>query len=428
VARCVRHPVHGLSGRGSPPPFPMSRDEPRARSGTLIRVGRVDRPGFDVNFGRACSWLGWKGASRRIDGEIPNGPGHRDKPPSKRIVDETSEAPTAEADLSLGAPAARRRTGALALAPVVLIGVVGLVWLERRSVRHSYTVLAHTQLSSIPFAACAEILSMATLARLQRRLLRAGGAQLSITSMVIIVYASNAISVSIPIAGTPMSAAFSFRSFARRGQIEVWRDGVLTMSGVISTVTFALIVAVGAIMSGSSIAGVAGVLGGLATVVPVLGFLIALRNDRIRARLQSVVARAFRLAQRAMRRSQGDSREVIEATVEPIAGLRLKVRGWVFVFFMATVNWVADIACLALAIGVSLSLAQPLQGSRLTQGCSRWAIGVSSSTRWMGPRSTPRPTKVNPPRQRRGEMQTVTNASEPLERIDRTLWAVVMEA
>lgn len=58
-------------------------------------------------------------------------------------------------------------------------------------------------LSLIPFAVSAEILSMATLARLQRRLLRAGGARLSMPSMVVIVYASNAISVSVPIAGSP---------------------------------------------------------------------------------------------------------------------------------------------------------------------------------------------------------------------------------
>ena len=110
--------------------------------------------------------------------------------------------------------------------------------------RHSFTVLGHAHLSLIPLAISAEILSMATLARLQRRLLRAGGVRLSITSMVAIIYASNAISVSIPIAGTPMSAAFSFRSFARRGADRSLAGWVLTISGVISTVAFALIVAV----------------------------------------------------------------------------------------------------------------------------------------------------------------------------------------
>ena len=114
---------------------------------------------------------------------------------------------------------------------MVLAGLVALGWLERRPVRHSFTVLGHAHLSLIPFAVAAEILSMATLARLQRRLLRAGGVRLSITSMVAIIYASNAISASIPIAGTPMSAAFSFRSFARRGADRSLAGWVLTIPG-----------------------------------------------------------------------------------------------------------------------------------------------------------------------------------------------------
>ena len=41
--------------------------------------------------------------------------------------------------------------------------------------RHSFTVLGDAHLSLTPLAVSAEILSLATLARLQRRLLRAGG-------------------------------------------------------------------------------------------------------------------------------------------------------------------------------------------------------------------------------------------------------------
>ena len=290
-------------------------------------------------------------------------------------MNETSEARPAEADQSLAERATRwRRARALAVVAVTLAGLIGLVWLERRSVGRSFTVLGHAQLSLIPFAVSAEVLSMATLARLQRRLLRAGGVRLPITSMVVIVYASNAISVSIPIAGTPMSAAFSFRSFARRGADNSLAGWVLTISGLISTVTLALIVAVGAILSGSALAAVFGALGGLATVVPIVGFLIALRNDRFRIRLQSVAARGLRLAQTVMRRSQGDPGELIEATVKRIAGLRLKVRGWAFVFFMAAVNWMANIACLALAIWAVRS---PVPWSGLILA---WSVGVGAGS------------------------------------------------
>jgi putative heme transporter len=257
---------------------------------------------------------------------------------------------------------------------VALAGLVGLGWLERRSVRHSFTVLGHAHLSLISAAISAEILSMATLARLQRRLLRAGGVRLSITSMVAIIYASNAISASIPVAGTPMSAAFSFRSFARRGADRGLAGWVLTISGLISAVTFALIVAGGAILTGNAVAAVAGALAASATVVPVLLCLIALRDDRLRPRLESVVARALRLAQRVVHRPQGDPGELIEAIMARIVGLRLKTRGWAFVFFMATINWMANIACLALAIAAVRS---PVPWSGLILA---WTVGVGAGS------------------------------------------------
>jgi uncharacterized protein (TIRG00374 family) len=290
-------------------------------------------------------------------------------------VNENSKAPGSEADLSLGERAARGRPPrALAVVAVVLADLAALGWLERLPVRHSLTVLGHTHLSLIPFAVAAEILSMATLARLQRRLLRAGGVRLSITSMVAIIYASNAISASIPIAGTPMSAAFSFRSFARRGADRSLAGWVLTISGLISAITFALIVAGGAILTGNAVAAVVGALGALATVVPVLLCLMALRNDRLRVRLESVAARGIRFAQRVVHRPQGNPQELIEATMARIMGLRLNRRGWAFVFLMATINWTANIACLALAIDTVRS---PVPWSGLILA---WTIGMGAGS------------------------------------------------
>jgi putative heme transporter len=298
-----------------------------------------------------------------------------DKCPNGPTVGESTAARVTEADLTLGGRAARwRRARALALVAVALAGLVGLGWLERASVRHSFTVLGHARLSLIPLAIAAEVLSMATLARLQRRLLRAGGVQLPITSMVAIIYASNAISVSIPLAGSPMSAAFSFRSFARRGADRSLAGWALVISGVISTVTFALIVALGAMLSGNAVAAVVGALAALATVVPVVASLIALRHDRLRARLESVVARSLRLSQRLIHRPHGDARALIDAAAARIAGLRLKRRGWAFVFFMATLNWAANIACLALAL---LAVRSPVPWSRLILA---WSAGVGASS------------------------------------------------
>jgi putative heme transporter len=117
-----------------------------------------------------------------------------------------------------------------------------------------------------------------------------------------------------------------------------------------------------------------GALSGLATVAPIVGFLIALRNPRLRTRLQSVVTRGLRLARRVTRRPQDDPSELIEATLQRIVGLRLKVRGWVFVFFMAAVNWTANIACLALSIWAVRS---PVPWSGLILA---WSVGVGAGS------------------------------------------------
>lgn len=136
----------------------------------------------------------------------------------------------------------------------------------------------------------------------------------------------------------------------------------------------AQIVAVGAILSGNAVAAAVGALGGLAIVVPVLACLIGLRNDRLRARLESVAARGLRLAQRVIKRPQGDPRELIEASVARIVGLRLRARGWIFVFCLATTNWVANIACLALAI---MAVRSPIPWSGLILA---WSVGVGAAS------------------------------------------------
>jgi uncharacterized protein (TIRG00374 family) len=219
-----------------------------------------------------------------------------------------------------------------------------------------------------------ESVSMVTLARMQRRLLLAGGIRLPINSMLGIIYASNAISVSIPVAGSPMSTAFSFRAFARRGADRSLAGWALAMSGVISTVAFALIVAVGAMVSGNDLAAVLGALSAVATVVPVLASLAAIRNTRLRPALSGAAARILRLVQRVIHRPDGEPREVVDTTIARITGLRLTGRGWAFVFFLATVNWVADIGCLA---GSIIAVGSPVPWSALILA---WSVGVGASS------------------------------------------------
>ena len=126
---------------------------------------------------------------------------------------------------------------------------------------------------------------MAMFARMQRRLLRAGGLRLAIGSMIAITYAGNAISVSLPLAGPGLGTAFTFRQFSAHGATRTAAAWVLAVGGILSAVTFALVASVGAIVSGTPAAIVAGVLGAVVTVVPLGAAIAALRRPRLCGRL-----------------------------------------------------------------------------------------------------------------------------------------------
>ena len=69
----------------------------------------------------------------------------------------------------------------------------------------------------VPVAVFGEFASMTAVARIQRRLRHVNGITLQLGSVMAIAYAGNALSVSLPLAGPQLGAAFSFRQFGRQG-------------------------------------------------------------------------------------------------------------------------------------------------------------------------------------------------------------------
>ena len=80
------------------------------------------------------------------------------------------------------------------------------------------------------------------------------------------------------------------------------------------------------------------------------------------------------MAQRVVQRPRGEPNELIKAAVERIVGLRLKGRGWAFLVLLATLNWVANIVCLALAI-MAVRSAVPWSGLILA-----WSAGMGAAS------------------------------------------------
>jgi len=198
----------------------------------------------------------------------------------------------------------------------------------------------------IAVAVMAQAGSMATFAHLQRQVLADAGLRLPLRSSLAIVYAGNAMSVTIPFAGTSASAAFTYRQYVRRGATGAMAGWAMAIAGVFSTVTFALLVGGGALANGNEVVAVAGILSVVAVVVPLAALVVALRRPAMRAQLERFVVGTLVVSKRIARHPRGEPGEIVSRGVEQLFGYRMRLRHGVAAAMFATLNWLLDSVCL----------------------------------------------------------------------------------
>lgn len=231
----------------------------------------------------------------------------------------------------------------------------------------------------LPLAVVAESASIAMFARLQRRLLRAGAASVAISSAIAITYAGNAISGTIPVAGSEMSVAYTYRQFERRGADRAVTAVALAVSGVLSTVTLSLIVATGAVTSGNTAAIWSGLTGGLIALAATAAVIGAFRAPRVERRLAAVAVWSLRTAHRWTGRGPDDPRAAVAAAETRLRQLHLGRVDLAVAGGLAAANWLFDIACLALCIKAT-GLHVPAAGLILA-----WAAGSAANSLGLTP-------------------------------------------
>jgi hypothetical protein len=247
-------------------------------------------------------------------------------------------------------------TLALALVPVGAVIAVG-----RSSLVNSATTLGHLDWAWLPLAVVAEAASMAAFARTQRRLIRAGGTNLHLGSVMAITYAGNAISVSLPLAGPETATGFIYRSYSRLGVDPAVAGWALAMSGGFSSLAFALVLAAGAAASGSTSGIALGLAGAVISLLVTVTVLTALRSSRARRLLNLLAARLIAASRKFVDRPGPEAADAVDRFLDRVAGLRLPKLQYAEVMALAVWNWVADCLCLAFsirAIGVDV----PWQG------------------------------------------------------------------
>jgi uncharacterized membrane protein YbhN (UPF0104 family) len=259
-------------------------------------------------------------------------------------------------------PGARRRRGWIGVAQVVAVAAIAVaalaaIYAERSTVGEGFVALRHAQAGWLLAGVSVEFVSMVALAQLDRSLLRGVGARHTLRSLLATVYSSNAISVAVPIIGSSIATAYAYRDLRRAGARPEHASVALTVAGVFSTVAFAVVAAVGALITKNPAAAGGSLVVGFLLAAAVAAIVVAMRFPRARAWLVGSVTAAVWLSKRLTKRPKGEPRSVVARALEQVGALHLGYRSAAGAFGWALVNWIGDAACLVCAIK---SVGQPV--------------------------------------------------------------------
>jgi 3-oxoadipate enol-lactonase len=236
----------------------------------------------------------------------------------------------------------------------VAIAVVGLLIAaaaaENSDVAGSLEVLAHLRWTWIGAGIAFEVVSVAAFAAMFRELLKAGRVRPRWSQTLVTVYAANAMSVSVPLAGPGLAAAYLFRRFTRLGAGAVLAGWTLLVGAVISATAWVVVLVVGGLASGRTVA--------LAITVPALvlaasvtaTIAAAVRYPRVRQVLENIAAQGLTRGARLLRWPATDPKLALRAWVKRFGARRLPLSNWALALGDSLLNWFADAAVLTVAI------------------------------------------------------------------------------
>jgi uncharacterized protein (TIRG00374 family) len=247
---------------------------------------------------------------------------------------------TARASLTDRDP--KRRTTRKVLGLLVLIATLVVeIALIAPYVGRVTTALRSPDVRWLLVAVMAELVSMGAFARAQRRMLRAGGARVAMRRMVAVTYAANAVSVTLP-AGTALAAGYVFKRLRSWGATVPAATFTLLASGILSTLSFALLTLVCALLVGggalTSLLAVSGV-----AVVACAALLARRLNTHLAIRI--VISTLLR-ANRILRRAPDAGVAGLRRIVAEVSAIKPRPRDWLAGFSLAELNWLADLGCL----------------------------------------------------------------------------------
>ena len=140
------------------------------------------------------------------------------------------------------------------LAALAIAVLVSVIVIERRTLARSLRVLTNLDVGWFLLAVAAEAISLTSFGLSRRRLVRVNGRQIGFGSVMMITYAANALSISVPFAGAELAMVFSYRQFRRHGVDAATTGWTLAVSAIFSTSALAFLLAIGALTGSGSLA------------------------------------------------------------------------------------------------------------------------------------------------------------------------------
>jgi uncharacterized membrane protein YbhN (UPF0104 family) len=279
---------------------------------------------------------------------------------------DAAAVPATERDAIFDA-ANTRKFAHLLRAGVSVLTVAAFVVLvvgRRTALTKSLGRIGHPQWSWIALGIALEGSSMATFAMMQRRLLRVGGRRVGTGPMMATILAANALSVSVPVAGPELGAAFTFRRFKEQGADTPLAGWTLLVGGIASWFGAVVVLAAGGALSGNV---VVTVLAGLLASFAGLALWVGVGRTRLRFVVTRSVAWGIRCVSRFLSRPVHDPAAAVNGWIEELGSLRPSKAEWGKVGGLGLANWLTDIGVLAMSI-LALGGAVPWRSLLLIYG------------------------------------------------------------
>jgi uncharacterized protein (TIRG00374 family) len=277
--------------------------------------------------------------------------------------------PAVERDVTADVTNGRRSTHLLrgGVSVLTIAAFVVLVVERHAELTRSLGRIGHPQWSWIVLGIALEVSSMATFAMMQRRLLQVGGRRVGSGPMMATTLAANALSVSVPVAGPELGAAFTFRRFKEQGADTPLAGWTLFVGGIASWFGAVVVLAAGGALSGNVVVTGVTVVGGLLAVFAGVALWVGVGRTRLRLVVTRSATWGIGCVSRLLSRPVPDPAAAVNGWIEGLGSLRPSKTEWGKVGGLGLANWLTDIGVLAMSI-LALGGAVPWRSLLLIYG------------------------------------------------------------